>query len=444
MLRKDLLLEVGRPTLQPINFTPSSAPNPISRTIQDKDVTLEADNTAYTTPPDMEIPALSVTVEDSPADNLDSDVFNGKNQYDDLILKYSEKEGVDPLLVKCMIKQESSFNPNAQSSVGACGLMQLTKSTGDWLGVKDLYDPEQNIAAGTKYFAQLLKQFNNDVTLALAAYNAGPGNVQKFGNTVPPYKETLNHIEQITNTYTEATGGKFCLPQMHNWTQQEKDNVEAGIKETYGEGYNYDITYKPDGTYEFDIINASGKKMDPQEVLKGYDKPMQETKVDLRQDIPDDAKVLPQKAADDAKLQAGLNWTYDKFSDDDGNFNGQGFANWVNHNYGEGNAYHYTGDDAQNAFGALQDAASSGDWGNFWNNVGNYSSGSSSTAGAGYNIGGFDVFSVGGGSSSGSTTFDAFCNAMREGFMNAGGGSNDRLSDRRTHARMMQTCDREA
>ncbi len=131
MLRKDLLLEVGRPTLQPINFTPSSAPNPISRTIQDEDVTLEADNTAYTTPPDMEIPALSVTVEDSPADNLDSDVFNGKNQYDDLILKYSEKEGVDPLLVKCMIKQESSFNPNAQSSVGACGLMQLTKSTGD-------------------------------------------------------------------------------------------------------------------------------------------------------------------------------------------------------------------------------------------------------------------------------------------------------------------------
>lgn len=112
------------------------------------------------------------------------------------------KYQVDPDLVRAVIQQESGWNPTAKSGAGALGLMQLMPDTAKDLGVKNPLDPQQNIEGGVKYLSQQLKRFG-DVNLALAAYNAGPGAVQKYGNQVPPYKETQNYVETIMGNFQQ-------------------------------------------------------------------------------------------------------------------------------------------------------------------------------------------------------------------------------------------------
>lgn len=116
----------------------------------------------------------------------------------------AQKYGISPFLVASIIDTESKFNPNARSSVGAQGLMQLMPATARGLGVKNSFDPAQNIMGGTKYISQMLKMFGGDVTKALAAYNAGPNRVKKAGG-VPNIKETQDYVKKVQATYAKFT-----------------------------------------------------------------------------------------------------------------------------------------------------------------------------------------------------------------------------------------------
>jgi soluble lytic murein transglycosylase-like protein len=123
----------------------------------------------------------------------------------ELISRVSQKYGVDEKLVNALVNQESGFNPNATSHCGAMGLMQLMPSTAQGLGVKDAYNPEQNIEGGTKYLKGLMDRFGNDKQLALAAYNAGPNAVKKYGG-IPPYAETQNYVKKVLSKYDTYKG----------------------------------------------------------------------------------------------------------------------------------------------------------------------------------------------------------------------------------------------
>jgi soluble lytic murein transglycosylase-like protein len=126
-------------------------------------------------------------------------------EFDDLIVENASQHSLHPDFVRAVIQAESAFNPRARSVKGAMGLMQLMPGTAADYGVTNAYDPVQNIRAGVAYLKSLLVRFGNDVSLALAAYNAGPRAVEKYGNAVPPYKETRNYVSKIRANAGAAT-----------------------------------------------------------------------------------------------------------------------------------------------------------------------------------------------------------------------------------------------
>ena len=134
-----------------------------------------------------------------PADNF-------KGPFRELIEAASAQYKVDADLITSVIAVESNFEPKAISRRDARGLMQLLPETAAKLGVKDIFDPRENIDAGTRYLGDLLKRYDNNLVLALAAYNAGPEKVAKFGS-VPPYAETISYVRRVKRAYENSKSG---------------------------------------------------------------------------------------------------------------------------------------------------------------------------------------------------------------------------------------------
>lgn len=154
---------------------------------------------------------------------------------EDIFNRAAKKYGVDVNLLKAIAKQESDFQPDCTSHAGAMGIMQLMPDTAKGLGVTDPYDPEQNIMGGAKFISQMLKKYDGNVTLALAAYNAGPNNVAKYGG-VPPFKETQDYVKKVTAYYkngvTVPSGEDFIKKSSTHYDIDTGKNVEASAETT--------------------------------------------------------------------------------------------------------------------------------------------------------------------------------------------------------------------
>ncbi len=150
---------------------------------------------------------------------------NMKSQSIDAIIeKYASHYSLDPSLIRSIIATESAFNPTAVSPKGARGLMQLMPATAEKLGVRNSFDPEQNIHGGVKHFRSLLDNFNNNLVLSLAAYNAGENLVQRLGR-VPAIKETRDYVQSVTKKY----GSKELLPRQEAKRTMYRYFDESGV-----------------------------------------------------------------------------------------------------------------------------------------------------------------------------------------------------------------------
>ncbi|MFW5677998.1 MAG: lytic transglycosylase domain-containing protein [Acetivibrio ethanolgignens] len=172
---------------------------------------------------------------------------------DAIFQKAAKKYGVDVNLLKAIGKAESDFNTKSTSHCGAQGIMQLMPATAKFLGVKDSYDPEQNIMGGAKYISRLIKQYDGNTTLALAAYNAGSGNVRKYGG-VPPFEETQNYIKKINRFMKEGV----VIPESRNQVTLSSGNDYSqyeNVTQTTTSNASKEVTPSTDASVA--IVNLS-------------------------------------------------------------------------------------------------------------------------------------------------------------------------------------------
>lgn len=142
-----------------------------------------------------------------------------RDNYDDLIVKHAQASNLRPDLVRAVVQVESGYNPGALSPKGAMGLMQLMPATASQLGVRSPFDPEENIRGGTTYLRQLLDRFQGNEELALAAYNAGPMAVDRYGNKVPPYQETRDYVRKVKTQTAVATASRPARQIYYKWIE---------------------------------------------------------------------------------------------------------------------------------------------------------------------------------------------------------------------------------
>lgn len=155
-----------------------------------------ASNDTISNPPLFEKTLQQQTCQIPPQASTQETTSRSKDWIQKLIEEKSEKYNVPSSLVTSIVQAESAFNPHAVSPAGAQGLMQLMPGTARDMGVLNSFDPEQNIEGGIKYFRKMLDRFGNNIEYALAAYNAGPGNVAKY-HGIPPFQETQNYVQRV-------------------------------------------------------------------------------------------------------------------------------------------------------------------------------------------------------------------------------------------------------
>lgn len=178
-------------------------------------------------------------------------ILPNDEKYSEYINAAAARHQLDPYLIKSIIKVESDFDPYARSSRGAQGLMQLIPSTAELVGCSDSFDARENILGGSAYLRMMLKRFKGKIDLALAAYNAGPGNVDKY-NGIPPFRETRNYVKKVKHYYQQYASGSVrssgkivmkkqrVMPVLHSdiskrltkaYEKFSKNNIEGAIQE---------------------------------------------------------------------------------------------------------------------------------------------------------------------------------------------------------------------
>ena len=197
-------------------------------------------NFSYTRSADGKTTITGTGYEQRPGVATTGRTISRATRFDALIEQYAAEHKLNPVLVRAVIEAESAFNPRAVSHVGAMGLMQLMPGTARDLGVVNPFDPEDNIRGGTKYLRSLLDRFDDDVDLALAAYNAGPGAVEKYDG-VPPYRETRNYVAKIGNRIKgvkATTRGGLTIYEVTEITPDGREIVRFTDKKPEG---NYSV-----------------------------------------------------------------------------------------------------------------------------------------------------------------------------------------------------------
>jgi soluble lytic murein transglycosylase-like protein len=163
-----------------------------------------------------------------------------EGKYDDLIREHARQNGLSPDLVRAVIRAESGFNPQAVSPKGAMGLMQLMPATARDLGVTNPFHPAENIRGGVAYLARLLARYDQNLELALAAYNAGPGAVEKYG-AVPPYRETQRYVKRITSNTSAALAAAPPAPLIYKWIVEENGSISTRYSNVPPKGIDYQV-----------------------------------------------------------------------------------------------------------------------------------------------------------------------------------------------------------